>query len=98
MWMCDLEKAIPKVNECLGVDRGYVLIESIKPCADGGIAFALSDGGYIKWFPDGEVVRRGKDDWRMPPHPTPRVPSHGSIGGQMVRKMIEAHEGRMNND
>lgn len=98
MWMCDLEKAIAKVNEFLGEDRCYVLIESIKPCADGGIAFALSDGGYIKWFPDGEVVRRGKDDWRMPPHPTPRVPSHGSIGGQMVRKMIEAYEGRMNND
>ena len=30
--------------------------------------------------------------------PTPRVPSYGSIGGQMVRKMIEAYEGRMNND
>ena len=98
MWMCDLEKAIAKVNEFLGEDRWYVLVESIKPCADGGIAFALSDGGYIKWFPNGEVVRRGKDDWRMPPHPTPRVPSHGSIGGQMVRKMIEAYEGRMNND
>ena len=95
MWMHDLEKAIAKVSEFLDADRCYVLIESIKPCADGGIAFALSDGGYVKWFPDGEVVRRGKDDWRMPPRPTPRVPSCGSIGGQMVQKMIEAYEGRM---
>lgn len=95
MWMCDLEKAIAKVNEFLGADRSYVLIESIKPCADGGIAFALSDGGYIKWFSDGEVVRRGKEDWRMPPRPTPRVPSHGSIGGQMVKAMIAQYEKEM---
>lgn len=95
MWMCDLEKAIAKVNEFLGADRCYVLIESIKPCADGGIAFALSDGGYIKWFSDGEVVRRGKEDWRMPPRPTPRVPSHGSVGGLMVKAMIAQYEKEM---
>lgn len=95
MWTRDLEKAVVKVNDFLGADRNYVLIESIKPCADGGIAFALSDGGYVKWFPDGEIVRRGKDDWRMPPRPTPKAPSNGSVGGQMVQKMIEAYEGKM---
>ena len=98
MWMCDLDKAIAKVNEFLGADRDYVLIESIKPCADGGIVFALSDGGYIKWFPDGEVVRREKDDWRMTSRPISRVPTYGSIGGLMVQRMIETYEGRMNND
>ena len=97
MWMHDLEKVVVKVNDFLEVDKDNVQVESVKPCADGGIAFALSDGGYIKWFPDGDIVRRGKDDWRMPPRPTPRVPSYGSIGGQMVRRMIEAYEGRMNN-
>jgi hypothetical protein len=97
MWLCDLEKALGKVVAFLGADACAVCVESIKPCADGGIAFALSDGGYVKWFPDGEIVRRGRDDWRMSPRPTPRVPSNGSVGGQMVRRMIEAYEGRMNN-
>lgn len=95
MWLCDLEKAIAKVNESLGEDRCYVLVESIKPCADGGIAFALSDGGYIKWFSDGEVVRRGKDDWRMPARPTPRTQNPVSVGGQMVRAMIAQYEKEM---
>ena len=27
-------------------------------------------------------------------HPTPRVATCGNIGGQMVRKMIEAYEGK----
>lgn len=94
MWLRDLEKAIVKVNDFLVADVD-VQIESVKPCADGGIAFALLDGGYVKWFPDGEIVRRGKDDWRMPPRPTPRVPSAGNIGGQMVQRMIDAYEGRM---
>lgn len=98
MWLCDLEKAIGKVIDYLGADACAVCVESIKPCADGGIAFALSDGGYVKRFPDGEIVRRGKDDWRMPFHPTPRMPSNGSVGGLMVRKMIETYEGKMNND
>ena len=31
-------------------------------------------------------------------NPTPKVPSHGYVSGQMVRKMIEAYEGRMKND
>ena len=95
MWTRDLEKAVIKVNDFLGADRDDVQIESIKPCADGGIAFALSDGGYVKWFPDGEIVRRGKDDWRMPPRPTPRVPSCGNLAGQMVQKMIDFYEGRL---
>lgn len=29
-----------------------------------------------------------------PKQPTPRVATCGSIGGQMVRKMIEAYEGK----
>ena len=95
MWMCDLEKAMAKVNEFLGEDRWYVLVESIKPCADGGIAFALSDGGYIKWFSDGEVVRRGKEDWRMPPRPTPRILNTVGVGGQMVKAMIAQYEKEM---
>lgn len=98
MWLCDLEKALGKVVAFLGADACMVCVEKISPCADGGIAFALSDGGYVKWFPDGEIVRRGREDWRMSSHPIPRLPSNGSIGGQMVRRMIEAHEGRRNND
>ena len=30
------------------------------------------------------------------PKPPARVPSHGSIGGQMVRRMIETYEGKRN--
>lgn len=92
MWLQDLEKALAKVVEFLGEDRCYVLVESIKPCADGGIAFALSDGGYVKWFPNGEVVRRGKDDWRMPSNPTPRVQNPVGVGGLMVESMIAQYE------
>ena len=92
MWLNDLAKATEAVIKHLDED---VCVESVKPCADGGIAFALSNGGYVKWFPDGEIVRRGKDDWRMPPRPTPRMPSCGNIGGQMVQRMINAYEGRM---
>jgi hypothetical protein len=95
MWLNDLTKATEAVIKHLGEDVKYVCVEKVSPCADGGIAFALSDGGYVKWFSNGETVRRGKDDWRMP---TPRVQSHGSVGGMMVRKMIEAYGGRMNND
>ena len=29
-----------------------------------------------------------------PPKPTPRIATAGSIGGQMVRAMIDAYEGR----
>lgn len=93
MWLCDLENALGKVIDFLGADECAVYVESIRPCVDGGIAFALSDGGSVKWFPDGEIVRRGKDDWRMPPHSTPRVPSYGSVGGIMVQKMIRAMKG-----
>lgn len=64
MWLCDLEKAIAKVNEFLGVNRGYVLFESIKPSADGGIVFKTTHHTYIKWFPNGEVVERKEGDWR----------------------------------
>ncbi len=95
MWLNDLARATEAVIKHLGEDVKYVCVEKVSPCADGGIAFALSDGGYVKWFSNGETVRRGKDDWRMP---TPRVQSHGSVGGMMVRKMIEAYEGRMNNE
>ena len=98
MWMCDLENAIGKVIVFLGAEASAVCVKKISPCADGGIAFALSDGGYIKWCPDGEIVRREKEDCRTPSRPTPRLPSNGYVGGQMVRKMIEAYEGRMNND
>lgn len=64
MWLCDLEKAIAKVNEFLGVNRGYVLFESIKPSADGGIVFKTTHHTYIKWFPNGEIVERNEGDWR----------------------------------
>ena len=94
MWLCDLENALGKVIAFLDADACAVCVESIKPCDDGGIAFALSDGGYVKWFPDGEIVRREKDDWRMSPRPTPRVPSSSSVGGLMVRKMIKAYKGK----
>ena len=98
MWLNDLTKATEAVIKHLGEDVKYVCVEKVSPCADGGIAFALSDGGYVKWFSNGETVRRGKEDWRMPSQPTPRVQSHGSVGGMMVRKMIEVYEGRMNNE
>lgn len=97
MWLCDLENAIGKVIAFLGADACGVCVEKISPCADGGIAFALSDGGYVKWLPDSEIVRRKKEEQHTLPCPAPRVPSNGYVGGQMVRKMIEAYEGRMNN-
>ena len=94
MWLNDLTTAIEAVIKYLGEDVNYVCVEKVSPCADGGIAFTLSDGGYIKWFPNGETVRRGKDDWRIPSQSTPRIRAHGGVGGQMVRKMIEAYERR----
>lgn len=97
MWLCDLENAIGKVIAFLGANACAVCVESIKSCADGGIAFALSDGGYIRWLPDGEIVRREKKEQHTPPCPAPRLPSNGYVGGQMVRRMIAYYEGRMNN-
>ena len=64
MWICDLEKALAKVNEFLGVKRNFVLFRSIKPCADGGIVFETTFNTYIKWFPNGEIRERNKEDWR----------------------------------
>ena len=96
MWLCDLEKAISKVRAFLEADACMVCVEKISPCADGGIAFALSDGGYIKWFTDGEVVRRNKDDWRIPPRPAPRIQNTVGIGGLMVKAMIAQYEREMN--
>lgn len=95
MWLIDLEKALSKVIDFLGEEIRMVCVEKVSPCADGGIAFALSDGGYIKWFPNDEVVRRGKDDWRMPSRPTPRVQNTIGVGGQMVRAMIAQYEKEM---
>lgn len=95
MWLCDLENALGKVITFLGADACAVCVESIKPCADGGIAFALSDGGYVKWFPDGEIVRRGKDDWRISHRPTPRIQNTIGVGGQMVKAMIAQYEKEM---
>lgn len=64
MWMCDLEKAIIRVNEFLGVKRSYVLFRSIAPSVDGGIVFETTGDTYIKWFPSGEIVERNRKDWR----------------------------------
>ena len=64
MWMCDLEKAIAKVKEFLGANASYVLFESIKPCADGGIVFKTTHHTYIKWFPNGEIRERNEGEWR----------------------------------
>lgn len=64
MWLQDLEKALAKVNEFLGVNRSYVLFESIAPCADGGIVFKTTSHTYIKWFPNGEIRERKEGDWR----------------------------------
>lgn len=66
MWLNDLTEATEAAIKHLGEDVDYVCIEEVSPCADGGIVFALSDGSYVKWFSNGETVRRGKDDWRMP--------------------------------
>ena len=93
MWLQDLEKALTKLKE--ECDYNFICVEKIMPCADGGIAFTLSNGDYVKWFPNGEIVRQKKDDWRTPSHPTPRLPSNNYVGGQMVRKLIETYEGRM---
>jgi hypothetical protein len=90
MWLNDLTKATEAIIKHLGEDVNYACVEKVSPCADGGIAFALSDGGYVKWFPNGETVRRGRDDWRMSSRPT-----SSTIGGQMVRKMIEQYEREM---
>ena len=38
-----------------------------------------------------------KESANHAPRPIPRLPSNSSLAGQMVRKMIEAYEGRMNN-
>lgn len=39
-----------------------------------------------------EIVLKEKP--KQEPKPTPRIQSYGSIGSQMVKKMIEAYEGR----
>ena len=60
MWINDLAKAIEAV-------RPYALmccIDSVVPCADGGITFYLSDFTIVKWLPNGEVVRKNQGDWR----------------------------------
>lgn len=62
--MCDLEKAVSKVNEFLGNRTYSVLFESIKPCYDGGIVFKTTCYTYIKWFPDGKVIEREEGAWR----------------------------------
>jgi hypothetical protein len=64
MWLCDLEKALGKVIAFLGADACAVCVESIKPCADGGISFKTTHHTYIKWFPNGEIRERNEEDWR----------------------------------
>lgn len=64
MWLCDLEKAIGKVIDYLGADACMVCIDKVSPCADGGIAFYLSDRSRVKWFQDGAIVRKEEGSWR----------------------------------
>lgn len=61
MFLDDLMIAIDRVYRWLGAD---ISIDSINGCADGGIVFHLSNDEIIKWYNDGTVVRRGKEDWR----------------------------------
>lgn len=64
MWMCDLEKAIAKVREFLGLQARGILFESIKPSYDGGIVFKTTSHTYIKWFSDGTVIEQEEGVWR----------------------------------
>jgi hypothetical protein len=64
MWLCDLEKALGTVIAFLGADACAVCVESVKPCADGGIVFKTTCHTYIKWFPNGETRERNEEDWR----------------------------------
>ena len=95
MWLQDLEKALARLKE--ECDYNFICVEKITPSADGGIVFKTTYHTYIKWFPNGEIEERKEEEWRTPPQITPTGQAHATLGGQMVRKMIEAYEGRMNN-
>ena len=60
MWINDLTKAAEAV-------RPYAqmcCVDKVVPCADGGIAFYLSNFTVAKWFPNGEVQVKNQDAWR----------------------------------
>ena len=60
MWLSDLEKAI----EVVKASRENLVIEKIMPCWDGGIVFYTTNHTIIKWFQDGTIIERGREDWR----------------------------------
>lgn len=60
MWLSDLEKAI----EAVKASKKVLLVEKIMPCWDGGVVFYTTNQKIIKWFPDGTIIERGREDWR----------------------------------
>lgn len=60
-WMSDLIKAATAVKQWKGND---FVITTVSGCWDGGVVFETSHHTYIKWFPNGEIVERRKDEWR----------------------------------
>ena len=60
MWLSDLEKAI----EAVKASRENFVIEKIMPCWDGGVVFYTTNQKIIKWFSDGTIIERGREDWR----------------------------------
>jgi hypothetical protein len=64
MWIADLVKATKAVEDFLGENKWFVTINEVKPCADGGVVFYMSDFTHIKWFQDGKITQREFHSWR----------------------------------
>ena len=60
-WMSTLMKAATAVKKQKGED---FVINTVSGCWDGGVVFETSYFTYIKWYPDGTITERGKDEWR----------------------------------
>lgn len=60
MWLSDVAKAV----EAVKASRENFCIDKILPCWDGGIVFYITHHTVIKWFPDGTIIERGREDWR----------------------------------
>ena len=60
-WMSTLIKAATAVKKQKGED---FKIKAVSSCWDGGVVFETTYSTYIKWYPDGIITERGKDEWR----------------------------------
>ena len=89
MWLTDLEKALAYLREKKD-NFNEIVVKKITPAADGGIVFETTYHTFIKVYRNGVITERGEKDWRRPDSST--LPPCNTIGGQMVRKMIEQYE------